>query len=157
MSEMDLDILEKAILLLQQYQLTEISYETKHSAFRIKKENSAITVTPSYASSSISDNGLTNPISKPETPKAAPLATLTVVKASLVGTFYRATDPNSAPLCVSGQLIKKGDPLGLIEAMKVLTIVASPCSGSVVDICIDNAQVVEYDQILFRISPSGMP
>ncbi len=153
---MDLDILEKAILLLQKYQLTEISYGAEHSSLCIKRESLAITGISNHTLLPSDYNAVNNQICDTKVPKTDLSSPFTLVKASLVGTFYRATDPNSPPLCATGQLVNKGDPVGLIEAMKVLTVVSAPCSGTVVEICVENGQVVEYDQILFHISPSGM-
>ena len=74
-----------------------------------------------------------------------------VVASPLVGTFYNAASPDSDAFVSVGDTVKKGQVLGIIEAMKLMNEIASDVDGKVVEICVGNGQVVEYDQPLFRI------
>lgn len=73
------------------------------------------------------------------------------VKAPLVGVFYDRRNPESEPFVKVGDRVKKGDPLCIIEAMKVMNEIASPQDGVIQEILVDNEALVEYDQPLFII------
>jgi len=72
-------------------------------------------------------------------------------KAPMIGVFYSASSPAAKPFVKIGQKVKKGDVLCIIEAMKVMNEVVSDRDGEIVDICVQNGQVVEYSQVLFKI------
>ena len=74
-----------------------------------------------------------------------------VVKSPLVGTFYSASSPDSAPFVKVGDAVKKGQVLGIVEAMKLMNEIESEFDGVVKEIQIENEQVVEYGQPLFVI------
>jgi biotin carboxyl carrier protein len=72
----------------------------------------------------------------------------TLVRAKVAGTFYRAESPDSTPFVQVGQKVKKGDVLGMIEAMKMMNNITSPIDGEVLDIVAGNEDLVGYDDIL---------
>ena len=74
-----------------------------------------------------------------------------VVKSPLVGTFYSASSPDSAPFVKVGDTVKKVQVLGFVEAMKLMNEIESEFDGVVKEIQIENEQVVEYGQPLFVI------
>ena len=74
-----------------------------------------------------------------------------VVKSPLVGTFYSASSPDSAPFVKVGDTVNKGEVLGIVEAMKLMNEIESEFDGVVKEIQIENEQVVEYGQPLFVI------
>ena len=74
-----------------------------------------------------------------------------VVKSPLVGTFYSASSPDSAPFVKVGDTVKKGQVLGIVEAMKLMNEIESEFDGVVKESQIENEQVVEYGQPLFVI------
>ena len=101
---------------------------------------------------------------EPEKPAAAPVEqvqTLSVtpekkaegdpVESPMVGVFYSAPAPDSEPYVSVGSVVKKGDVLCLIEAMKLMNEVTAEKSGMITEICAENGQVVEYGQPLFMI------
>ena len=75
----------------------------------------------------------------------------TQVKAPLVGTFYAASSPGEEPFVNVGDVVKKGDVIGIIEAMKLMNEITAPQDGVVKEILIDNGEMVEYDQVIMRI------
>lgn len=77
---------------------------------------------------------------------------LTEVKAPLVGTFYRAPSPDDKPFVLVGQSVKKGDVLGIIEAMKLMNEILAPEDGVVESILAENGSMVEYNQVLLTLS-----
>ncbi|MBO9357018.1 acetyl-CoA carboxylase biotin carboxyl carrier protein [Bordetella petrii] len=84
-------------------------------------------------------------------PEAAPVPQGHVVKAPMVGTFYRAPNPGAAPFVDVGQTVKEGDPLCIIEAMKLLNEIEADKSGVIKEILVENGEPVEYGQPLFVI------
>lgn len=84
-------------------------------------------------------------------PEAAPVSSGHVVKAPMVGTFYRAPNPGASPFTDVGQSVKEGDTLCIIEAMKLLNEIESDFAGTVKEILVENGQPVEYGQPLFVI------
>src|SRR5690606_5980040 len=82
---------------------------------------------------------------------AAPAISGHVVKAPMVGTFYRSPNPGAAPFIDVGQSVKEGDTLCIIEAMKLLNEIEADKSGVIKEILVENGQPVEYGQPLFVI------
>ena len=78
-----------------------------------------------------------------------------LITSPMVGTFYRAPDPTSAPFVDIGDVVKKGQTLCIIEAMKLMNEIEADVDGTVVEIYVDNAKPVEYGQKLFAILPSS--
>lgn len=74
-----------------------------------------------------------------------------VVKSPLVGTFYRASSPDNPPYVQVGDSVKKGQVLGIVEAMKLMNEIESEFDGVVKEIRVENEQMVEYGQPLFVI------
>ena len=89
------------------------------------------------------------PVSQPELP--AEVDGLHAVRSPLVGTFYRAPAPGEEPYVEVGDMVKAGQPLCIVEAMKLMNEIPADVSGEVVEILAENAGGVEYDQPLFRL------
>ena len=70
----------------------------------------------------------------------------------MVGTFYRSPNPNAAAFVEVGQAVKEGDPLCIIEAMKLLNEIEADKSGVIKEILVENGEPVEYGQPLFIIA-----
>ena len=71
--------------------------------------------------------------------------------APMVGVFYDRPSENAMPFVSIGSKVKKGDVLCIIEAMKLMNEITAECDGEVVDICLENGQVVEFGQTLFKL------
>jgi acetyl-CoA carboxylase biotin carboxyl carrier protein len=76
------------------------------------------------------------------------------IKASMIGTFYRSTSPESPPFVSVGDIIKEGDTLCVIEAMKLFNEIESEISGKIVKVLVDDSTPIEFDQALFLVDPS---
>ena len=77
------------------------------------------------------------------------------VRAPMVGTFYRRASPQDRPFVEINQRVKKGDPLCLIEVMKLFTTIQAPIDGQLEAIAVEDSAAVEFDQILFVIKPDA--
>jgi acetyl-CoA carboxylase biotin carboxyl carrier protein len=88
---------------------------------------------------------------------AAPTALLggnTAVRSPMVGVFYSAPSPKDPPFVEVGAKVKRGDPLCLIEVMKLFTTIAADQDGRITQILPANGDLVEFDQILFVLEPA---
>ena len=69
----------------------------------------------------------------------------------MVGTFYRASSPGAKPLAEIGQTVKEGEPVCIIEAMKIMNEIEADHAGTVTRVLVENGQAVEFGQPLFII------
>jgi acetyl-CoA carboxylase biotin carboxyl carrier protein len=74
-----------------------------------------------------------------------------VVKSPMVGTFYSSSSPEAKPFVQVGTVVKEGETICIIEAMKILNEIEADKSGTITRILVDNGQAVEYGQPLFHI------
>jgi acetyl-CoA carboxylase biotin carboxyl carrier protein len=86
---------------------------------------------------------------------AAAKETLLEVKSPMVGTYYQSPDPGGKPYVSPGDRVKSGQIVCIIEAMKIMNEIESEFSGVIREVLVQNAQPVEYGQVLFRIAPNG--
>ena len=84
-------------------------------------------------------------------PAASSAQNLLEVKSPIVGTFYRAPSPDSPPYVEKGSTVKKGQPLCVLEAMKMMNTLECEYDGIVEEILVSNGDLVEFDQVLFKI------
>ena len=90
---------------------------------------------------------------QPATTRQAAAAGQIEVTAPMVGTFYRAPSPDAPPFVEIGTLVEPGQPLCIIEVMKLFTTINSECAGRVVQIGAQTGDLVEYGRTLFIIEP----
>ena len=86
-------------------------------------------------------------------PDAPGAANETIVKSPIVGTFFRAVDPNSAPFVNVGDTVRVGQVLCIIEAMKLMNEIEAEVAGEILKVHPDNGQPVQYGDPLFTIRP----
>lgn len=92
----------------------------------------------------------------PAVPEDAPAKeTLLEVKSPMVGTYYQSPDPGGKAYVSPGDRVKSGQIVCIIEAMKIMNEIESEFSGVIREVLVQNAQPVEYGQVLFRIAPNG--
>jgi acetyl-CoA carboxylase biotin carboxyl carrier protein len=83
-----------------------------------------------------------------------PAENLIEIKSPMVGTFYAAPSPDSEPYLQVGSGIGEQTVVCIIEAMKVMNEIKADCAGTIAEVCVKNAQPVEFGQVLFRVRPS---
>lgn len=96
------------------------------------------------------------PSAAPSAPAAeAPASSKYVeIKSPMIGTFYRSSNPDSPAFVNVGDKVEKGQPVCIVEAMKLFNEIESEVSGTIVKVVAENASPVEYDQVLFLVDPS---
>jgi acetyl-CoA carboxylase biotin carboxyl carrier protein len=136
--------------------LEEVDIETEDLKIRVKRsvEISALTM-PSAAPVISSPSTAVADTSAPQATSEAPAPESTVtIKSPMIGTFYRSPNPDSADFVKVGDVVKKGDTVCIIEAMKLFNEIESDVSGRIVEILVENSTPVEFDQPLFVVEPA---
>jgi len=85
-------------------------------------------------------------------PEAEPL---TEIRSPMVGTFFSAASPDSDAYVQVGDGVSDDSVVCIVEAMKVMNEIRAECAGTVAEVCVQNAQPVEFGQVLFRVRPSA--
>ncbi len=93
------------------------------------------------------------PAPAPERAAAAPVTNHVRVTSPIVGTFYRSSSPDKPSLVEIGDIVKKGQVLCIIEAMKLMNEIESETAGKIIQVTVENGAPVEYGQPLFVIEP----
>ncbi len=145
--------------------LEEVKVETAEIKLSVKKtggsrviEQQVYTNGPMTAAApQVSAPEPPKPTSDASTPKetsAAPANNYITIKSPMIGTFYRTPDPESPVFANVGDTISVGQTICIIEAMKLFNEIEADVSGKVVEVLVENATPVEFDQPLFVIDPS---
>jgi acetyl-CoA carboxylase biotin carboxyl carrier protein len=164
----DLNYLKKLIRIVEGSEINELEIEEEGTRLKLVKnkpsENSTpqlIAYPPPQYQAPPVQTGSQQP-APAEQPKKTESASekaeeagvkLLEVRSPIVGTFYRAPSPNADPYVQVGTQVTKGAILCIIEAMKLMNEIESDFSGKIVKIHVENAQPVEYNQLLFSIEP----
>jgi acetyl-CoA carboxylase biotin carboxyl carrier protein len=158
---MDLEEIKKILDLMRDNDLAEFELEQDGVRVRLRKHSGPVEWS---AAPQPAPEGPPRPV-PPQAPpgSATPPQTLTVasedvdlaiIKSPIVGTFYRAAEPGAKPFADVGQMVKKGQVLCIIEAMKLMNEINADCEGEVVKVYVENGQAVHYGERLFAIRPS---
>jgi acetyl-CoA carboxylase biotin carboxyl carrier protein len=88
-----------------------------------------------------------------EAPRTA--STLKEIRSPMVGTYYAAPEPGADPYVKVGSRVSAGQTVCIIEAMKIMNEIEAEVSGVVREVCVEDAQAVEFGHVLFRVDPNG--
>ena len=134
-------------------ELTDLDYEENGTRIRLKKKKETVVVAGASADVPIAPLAAAQAaIQNSETVADADSEPEgMIVNSPLVGTFYAAPAEDAAPFVSVGDLVKKGQTLAIVEAMKLMNEIESDFDGKVVEVYVENGQAVEYGQPLFRI------
>ena len=149
---MNLKEIKEIINLMNEHGLTEIEVEKGDQKIKLKKSSisgESVVVEQQPIAQQPVVKAPTGEIEK-ESLKAQS-KNLIEIKAPLVGTFYRSSSPDAASFVEVGQEIEVGEVVCIVEAMKLMNEIKSEVRGKVVDILAENADPVEFGQIMFLI------
>ena len=134
-------------------ELTDFAYEENGTSIHLKKKKETVVVAGNQPDVPIAGLAAASPATvNAETVQAASSEPEgMIVKSPLVGTFYASAGPEEAPFVSVGDMVKKGQVLGIVEAMKLMNEIESEADGVVKAIYVENEQMVEYGQSLFLI------
>jgi acetyl-CoA carboxylase biotin carboxyl carrier protein len=151
---MDLRKLKTLIDLVSDSNVSELEITEAEGKVRIVKASGAPTVTQQPAMPMAPAAVAPGPVAAAATLLPAALPSEPVghaVKSPMVGTFYRSASPGAKPFVEVGSVVKEGETICIIEAMKILNEIEADKSGTVSKILCENGQAVEYGQPLFLI------
>ena len=155
---MDLRKLKTLIDLVSDSNVSELEITEAEGKVRIVKASNV--VTPTYVAAAPQPMQAASPVAVAAAPVPALAAleaalpeetALHAVKSPMVGTFYRSSSPGAKSFVEVGDMVKAGDTICIIEAMKILNEIEADKSGKVVQILCENGQAVEYGQSLLTI------
>lgn len=151
---MDIRKIKKLIELLEESGINELEITEGEESVRISRSGSA----PQYAPMHYNVAPQPAPVPAAQVAPAAPSATSEPeaitghqVRSPMVGTFYRASSPTAKVFVEEKQVVKTGDVLCIIEAMKMMNSIVADKAGTVTAILVENGEPVEFDQPLFVI------
>jgi acetyl-CoA carboxylase biotin carboxyl carrier protein len=156
----NLDDVREILALMRDNGLSEFEIERDGLKLRLRKDSAGTVVTAPLVAAAYTPSAVALPAAAPAGPPvAAPPNVdaagteieLAVVKSPIVGTFYRSSEPGSAPFVEIGASIKKGQVLCIIEAMKLMNEIDSEYEGEIANIYVENGQPVQYGERLFAI------
>jgi acetyl-CoA carboxylase biotin carboxyl carrier protein len=150
--ERTVELTRRLAALLSELDLAEVEVESADVRVRVQRTVAAPVPVPPPASLAPSPGA-----SPAGPPLVADLASppLITVEAPMVGTFYRASSPTADPYVQEGDVVKEGQVLCIIEAMKLMNEIESKVAGRIARILVENGQAVEYGQPLFLIDPQS--
>lgn len=162
---MDFDEINRILEMVREHELSEFELEREGFKIKIKKGTLvnasgqfAVPMAQQPAPAAPQTLAGTPPAPLEAVPSPAPPSTdeidFAIVKSPIVGTFFRAAEPDAAPFVDVGTTVKKGQVLCIIEAMKLMNEIDSEYDGDIVKIYVENGQPVQYGERLFAIKPN---
>ena len=162
---MDLDNLKQILELVRQHDLSEFEIEHEGLKLKIRKDaargpSAAPAVPPTLIAGAVATPAGPTP-SPPASgasdseADAAEEVEVAVVKSPIVGTFYRSPEPSAPPFVEIGSVVKKGQVLCIIEAMKLMNEIDSEYDGEIVNVYVETGHPVQYGERLFAIRTTG--
>jgi acetyl-CoA carboxylase biotin carboxyl carrier protein len=150
----DLRTIEVLVGLMSQHDLSEIDLQQGDRRLRLRRGMRQKVAPVAYAPP------LAAPASTPAAPPAPaaaekPAKKLLEIKSTTVGTFYARPKPEAPPYVTVGSKVTPTQVVGLIEAMKLFNELTADCTGVIVEVLVEDKQPVEFEQVLFRVDPTG--
>jgi len=156
--EIDIRKIKSLVEIIEQSSVSEIELTQGEESVRISRASAAqpvMVTAPAAALQAAAPAAAAAPApaaAPAEAPAAGDEANVPdekLIKSPMVGTFYRSSAPDQKPFVEEGQSISKGDPLCIVEAMKMMNQITADKSGTIKKVLVSNGDIVEYDQPLF--------
>lgn len=155
----DFDFIERLISALDNSTVDSLEIERGGTRVRLAKTPPTVAAAAAAPIAIAAPAPVASPAAPAAETGAAPTApavksNLVDVTSPMVGTFYRAPAPDAPNYADVGARVSPGDTLCIIEAMKLMNELECEVSGTIAEVCIENAQPVEFGQVLFRVDPA---
>ncbi len=153
---MDFDFIERVVRLVEEADIAELELESGEELRLVVKKTANAVSGPAVISQTLPANYAPPPavpstIETAAQPEEETDASLHIVKAPMVGTFYRAPAPDAPPFVEVGDAVQENTVVCILEAMKVMNEIKAAINGKVHEIVVENGQPVEFGQPLFKI------
>ncbi len=155
---MDLERIESLLKLLAAHDVSEFHFKDEEQTLRLRLGPPPVPVAAAPAAVPAVAAAPPVPAASSPASEPAPAAAdegLVTVESPMVGTFYRSPSPGSPAFVEVGDKVAPGKTLCIVEAMKLMNEIEAEVSGTVAEIVVDNAQPVQFGQVLIKIRPSG--
>ncbi|MCR4881105.1 MAG: acetyl-CoA carboxylase biotin carboxyl carrier protein [bacterium] len=141
---MDIEYIKQIADVMDEKSLTELAIEDNGQKISLKKGavNQVANIAPVTEHAAIASE---------EPQEEQPARKATPITSPMVGTFYSAASPDEEPFVQVGDVIRPGQVVCIIEAMKLMNEIEADVSGKVVEICVENGQTIEFGQVLMYI------
>ncbi|MEI6064190.1 MAG: acetyl-CoA carboxylase biotin carboxyl carrier protein [Pseudanabaena sp. ELA748] len=156
--EFSLEQVRELVTILNKTDITELTLESGDVRLSIRKSETRVVAAapmqtaPAVSSPQAIDHMPTGSAVHTSTiADSLPAKKLIEITSPMVGTFYRSPGPDESPFVEIGDIVKKGNIVCIIEAMKLMNEIESEASGKIVEILVENTQPIEYGQVLMRI------
>ena len=152
----DLDFIERLLRAFDDSDADSLDIERGGTRIRLAKTPAAVATPLAVAAASpalVAAEALAEPTADAVGSALSP-SNLLEITSPMVGTFYFAPAPDAPAYVDVGSRVSPGDTLGIIEAMKLMNELECELTGTIKEICVENAQPVEFGQVLFRVDPS---
>ncbi len=160
---MNVDEIARLVEILDKSSLSELQWNSESERLVLKKPGPAVVHVASAPVAPVAQasGGAPAPAflsaspAAPATPAAPAVESgLVEIKSPMVGTFYRSASPDSPVYVEEGGRVEKGKPVCIVEAMKLMNEIEADVSGTVVKVCVQNEQPVEFGTVLFLVRPA---
>lgn len=155
---LSIESLKEIVKVAKDQGVSELSVEAKDFKVSVNFATSAPAqihhVQPIHHAPPVSQMPAPAPVQTAASKAAVMDAGLHVIKSQFVGTFYAAPSPGKPNYSKIGDKVKVGQPLCVLEAMKIMNEIDSDINGEIIEICVDNESLVEFGQPLFKIKPN---
>jgi len=131
------------------HNLAELEVEGAGTRIRIVREHAPTASGPRVEAAP----AIAAPLQQPTPESVESTAHLLTVEAPMVGTFYRSPKPDAPPFVTEGDVVKEGQVICIVEAMKLMNEIESKVAGRIAKVVVENGQPVEFGQALFLVEP----
>jgi acetyl-CoA carboxylase biotin carboxyl carrier protein len=150
----DVETVRQLVRLMRRFDLSELSLQDGDKRVRLRRGTIAAVAPAAYAPPVPAAPTTAGLAAAVNSQPAAPASKLTEIKSPMVGTFYAKPAPDKDDYVKVGARVTAETVVCKIEAMKIFNDLAAGCSGAIAEICVQNGEFVEYDQVLFRVEPA---
>ena len=141
--------IDQVVELAVRHNLAELEVEGAGTRIRIVREHAPGASGPRVEAAP----AIAAPLQQPTPESVESTAHLLTVEAPMVGTFYRSPKPDAPPFVTEGDVVKEGQVICIVEAMKLMNEIESKVAGRIVKVVVENGQPVEFGQPLFLVEP----
>jgi acetyl-CoA carboxylase biotin carboxyl carrier protein len=158
-SPFDVRTIKYLVRLMSHHDLSEIDLREGDLRIRLRRGAADVpvvqTVVPAATTAAVAQQAVPQPPKTEQTAIAQTGKQLPTIKSPTPGTFYSAPTPDAQPFVQVGARVTPSTVVCVIEAMKIFNEITADCAGVITEICVENQQAVEYNQVLFKVDPTA--
>ncbi len=158
-SPFDVRTIKYLVRLMSTHDLSEIDLREGDLRIRLRRGAGETAVVQSVVAPPAASQPAAPPSTQPITAAPAPAEPVakptSAIKSPTPGTFYSSASPDAEPFIKVGSRVAPTTVVCVIEAMKIFNEITADCAGVITEICVENQQAVEYNQVLFKVDPAA--